>query len=367
LLATLLTKDTANATAAQVADRIEALGGSFSPFAGNNMLGVALEVLTSDVGDALELLGDAVLRPRFDRGTFEREREAQSAALQQDADDVVTYGRKRVRRLFFGEHPLALDAQGDLPGLASLTPTSVRSHYERLLVAGNAVLVAAGDFDPAKLGSRLDRLLRVLPRREAPAASPRFVGPAPTAFVEHQPREQAVVFQAFPGPGLLEPDCDLSDVADELFSGMASRLFERVREEKGLAYFVRSSRVVGTDAGMFFFFAGTAPRHAREVLTEIEAEIRRVAESGVDAAELKRCQERLKVARRQAHQTTSNRALHAALHTLVGLPVNDASGYDSRIDAVTIDDLAAFARRRLAPEQRVQLVVGPEGMGGMAP
>jgi zinc protease len=331
------------------------------------MLGVALEVLPPDVGDALELLGDALFRPRFAEDTFEREREAQSAALQQDADDVVTYGRKRVRRLFFGEHPLALDAQGDPAGLASLTPASVHGHYERLLAAGNGVLVAVGDFDSARLGPRLERLLRALPRRDLPADPPRFAGPAPAAHVERQPREQAVVFQAFPGPGLLEPDCDLSDVADELFSGMASRLFERVREEKGLAYFVRSSRVVGTDAGMFFFLAGTAPRHAREVLAEIEAEIRRVAEGGVEAAELKRCQERLKVARRQAHQTSTNRALHAALHTLVGLPVNDASGYDSRIDAVTVADLAAFARRRLAPEQCVQLVVGPEGTDAATP
>jgi zinc protease len=115
------------------------------------------------------------------------------------------------------------------------------------------------------------------------------------------------------------------------------------------------------DTGMFFFLAGTAPAHAREVLSEIEAEIRRVAEGGVEGPELRRCQERLKVARRQAQQTNSSRALQAALNALAGLPINDDRGYDARIDAVTVADLAAFARRRLAPERRLQLVVGPEG------
>ena len=65
-----------------------------------------------------------------------------------------------------------------------------------------------------------------------------------------------MVLQAFPGPRVHAPDYFVGEVADELFSGMASRLFERVREEKGLAYFVRSGRILGLDTGMFYFFAG---------------------------------------------------------------------------------------------------------------
>ena len=110
-----------------------------------------------------------------------------------------------------------------------------------------------------------------------PPADGGFTGPAGVGdFVETQPRQQAVVMQAFPGPGLLAPDYYVSEVADELFSGMSSRLFERVREEKGLAYFVRSARVVGLHTAMFYFIAGTEPRSAAAVLAEIEAEIGRV-------------------------------------------------------------------------------------------
>jgi zinc protease len=178
-------------------------------------------------------------------------------------------------------------------------------------------------------------------------------------FIEQQPREQAVVLQGFPGPWVNADDFYISEVMDELFSGMASNLFERVREEKGLAYFVRSGRVIGLDAGMFYFMAGTQPGRENEVLTEIDTEIARVQSGGVQAAELTRCQTRLKAARRQSLQTNSARAMQAGLNALQGQPINDWKNYDGRIDAITMDDLAAFARRRLTRAQRTQLVVRP--------
>ena len=178
-------------------------------------------------------------------------------------------------------------------------------------------------------------------------------------YEEIQPRQQAVVFQAYPCSGIRGEDHYVSEVADEVFSGMASNLFERVREQKGLAYFVRSSRVLAVDTGFFGFYAGTAPDKAREVLDEIEAEIRRVQDGGIAPEELLRCQTRLKAARRMSLQTNGARAMQAALNAVYGLPVNDWKNYDARIDAVTIEQLRDFARRRFTPEQRVQLVVRP--------
>jgi predicted Zn-dependent peptidase len=191
-------------------------------------------------------------------------------------------------------------------------------------------------------------------------AGPVFGTPAQVGdFVEIQPREQAVVFQAFPGPGLLDPDFYAAEVADELFSGMSSRLFERVREEKGLAYFVRSGRVAGVRAGMFYFYAGTAPGKEHEVLAEIDAEIARVQSGGVAPEELRRCQTRLKAARVMAMQTNSARAMQAGLNAIYGLPVDDWKQHDGRIDAVTAEILADFARRRFQRAHRTQLIVRP--------
>ena len=360
LLATLLTKDTRRRTADEVAQRIEEVGGSFYPVAGNNSVALAVEVLPPDADRALAALSEALLEPAFAASTFALERDAQLAALRQDADDVVTFARKRLRRDFFGAHPLALDAHGDEAGVQALTAADLAALHRRLCVAGNVVLAVAGDI-PRDLIPKLKAFLKRLPRGRAPALAA-WTKPFPAKvgdFVEKQPREQAVVLQAFPGPKVLADDFYVGEVADELFSGMASRLFERVREEKGLAYFIRSSRLSGLDAGMFCFLAGTQPGREAEVLAEIDAEIARVQEDGVEKDELLRCQTRLKAGRRQGLQTNGARASQAAIDALQGRPVNDGKAYDSRIDAVTRADLAKFALRHFRPALRTQLVVRP--------
>lgn len=363
LLATMLTKDTRKRSAAEVARFIEEVGGGFYPSSGNNSLGLAVEVLPPDADRALTVIAEAALTPAFLKETFETERDAQVAALQQDDDDVVTLARKLLRKKFFGAHPLALDPSGDIDAVKALSVADLAALHRRLCVGPNVVLAVAGDFDPKTLVPKLKKFLARFPK--APASSvavpdykpvlPAHVGD----FIEKQPREQAIVAQAFPGVKVHGEDFYASEVMDEVFSGMASRLFERVREEKGLAYFVRSGRVTGLDSGMFYFFAGTQPGKEGEVLAEIDAEIARVQAGGVEAAELGRCQARLKAARRQNMQTNSSRAMQAALNALQGQPINDWRNYDARIDAITIADLAQFATRHFTRAQRTQLVVQP--------
>jgi zinc protease len=358
LLATLLAKDTTERTAEEVARAIEEVGGSFNEFSGNNSFGLAAEVLPGDADLALELLADAVLRPAFKPARLEIERESALASLKESLDDVVTVGRKKMREKFYGPHPFAIESGGDEPGLSAISLTDLRAVQSRLLVSGNAVLAVAGDFDPKKLGPKLKAFLAKLPRGAAMKASAP-VSVVPGDFVEHQPRQQAIVFQAFPGPGLLAADYHVSEVADELFSGMSSRLFERVREEKSLAYFVRSSRIVGLDQAMFYFYAGTSPQRYEEVIAELNLEIARVQQGGVTPEELQRCQTRLKAGKRMGMQTNSARAMQAALNAVYGLPINDWRTYDARIDAVTLAAVQAFAQKYFQPDRRVQLVVKP--------
>ena len=360
LLATMLTRDTRRRSAAEVARLIEEAGGAFFPFSGNSSFGLALEVLPTDLPRALDLLSEAVLAPAFRRTTLDIERDAQLAGLREDADDVVTFGQKRLRRLYFGDYPFALDSQGDEAGLQAMAPADLVRLHRRLAVSGNAVLAVAGDFAPRVLLPKLQRLLARLPSGPRPAVEEGPSRPAAAGdFVEHRPRQQAVVFQAFPGPGLLAADYYVSEVAEELFSGLSSRLFERVREEKGLAYFVRAARVIGLRTGMFYFFAGTSPERHAEVLAEFDAEIARVQAGAVEDEELRRCQTRLKAARRLGLQTNSARAMQAGLHALFDLPVNDWKNYDARVDAVTPADLQRWARSQFQRDLRAQLVVRP--------
>jgi len=358
LLATLMAKDTKRRSAEAVAGAIEAVGGSFHEFSGNNSFGLAAEVLPGDTDLALQLIAEAVLQPAFQRETLEIERESALAALKEGLDDVVTVGRKKMREKFFGPHPFAIESGGDETGLKSISVADLRALHGRLVVAGNAVFAVAGDFDPKKLVPKLKAFLARLPKGRAPKVQA-TVATAAGEFTEIQPRQQAIVFQAFPGPGLLAPDYHVSEVADELFSGMSSHLFERVREEKSLAYFVRSSRIVGLETGLFYFYAGTSPQRYEEVITELNLEIARVQQGGVTAEELKRCQVRLIAGKRMGMQTNSSRAMQAGLNAIYGLPVNDWRTYDAKIGSVTLAGIQAFARKYFQLPQRVQLVVKP--------
>ena len=358
LLATLLTKDTARRSAEEVARTIEAVGGSFHEFSGNNSFGLSAEVLPGDADLALELMADAVLRPAFKPACLEIEREGALASLKESLDDVVTVGRKKMREKFFGAHPFAIETSGNETSLQAISVADLRALHARLSVAGNAVLAVAGDFDPKKLAPKLKAFLAKLPKGRAPKLE-HALAVTPGDFIENQPRQQAIVFQAFPGPGMLADDYTVSEVADELFSGMSSNLFERVREQKSLAYFVRSSRIVGLKQAMFYFYAGTSPERHGEVIEELNLEIERVRNGGVKPDELHRCQVRLKASKRMGMQTNSARAMQAALNAVYGLPVNDWRTYDAKVDAVTLADIQAFAQRYFVARQRVQLVVKP--------
>lgn len=364
LYATLLTKDTRRQSAAQVARSIEAVGGSFYPVFGNYSVGLAAEALASDSARALGVIAGGALEPAFRPGTFSTERDAQMAALRQDQDDVVVYARKLLRRRFFGAHPLALDAAGEEAGVKALSPRDLAAMHRQLAVGGSVVLAAVGDFDPRTLGPKLRAFLARLPRRPAPLARhgvgfDRLPG-SPGEHVEERVCEQAVVLRGYPGPALHAPDYYVGEVADELFSGMASRLFERVREERSLAYFVRSARITSTDVGMFSFLAGTRPGREAEVLEEIDAEIARVGAGGVGDDELARCRARLKAARRQGLQSNSSRAFQAALNVLQGRPVDDWKAYDARIDAVGVAELARFAGIYFVRAKSTQVIVKPK-------
>ena len=173
-------------------------------------------------------------------------------------------------------------------------------------------------------------------------------------------REQAVVLQAYPDVGIQDKDFVVAEMLNELFSGMSSRLFERVREDQGMAYYVGTTRVIGLKTGMFVFYAGTHPDQAEAVVREMNIEIERVAAGEVTEDELARCRTRLKAARPMGKQTIGARAMHAAIQVTYGLPVEDDAEHAAQLDQVDAVALARFTKYHFVGSKRVQLIVGPQ-------
>jgi len=362
LMAELLTKDTAHRSASGISTLIDSIGGSFYATGGNNTLSFAIEVLPSDVDVALDLLSDALICPIFDEATFRTELEAQIANLKEEDDEILDYGFRKLRERFFGEHPFAIASNGRVADLEQLTRLDVVAHFERLVTASNVVLAVSGDFDRTDLQVRLQPLLEsgISTKPFTRDQTPTYPGPTEAVnVVEVMNREQAVVLQAYPDVGIKDERYVVGEMLNELFSGMSSRLFERVREDKGMAYYVGSNRVVGLHSSMFVFYAGTHPSQAAEVIIEIDAEIARVAAGEVSEEELARCRTRLKAARPMGRQTIGARAMHAAINLTYELPLDDDAEHAEKLDGVDATALAEFAKEFFDVQRQVRMIVQP--------
>lgn len=367
LLSTLLTLDAGTHTAAQIAETIESVGGRFDETSGNNTFSLFAETLSGDENLACKILADALCAPNFSEENFARERSTQLAALRSEYDEIEEFARIALREKFFGTHPLGNHNFGTESALETLTLDDIRALYARLVVPENIVIAASGEFERDALLSELE--IQFSPERfssrspvpaenfacafrDFPIESAREIEIAPPV-----PAEQAIVQLALPDVGFCDERYLIGTLADELLSGMSSRLFLEIREKRGLAYFVGANRIGSPRTGMFFLYAGTEKEKADVVLNEMRRELDRLRDGEVSDEELAGAKTRISVARRTARQRASSRCGSAVLNALYGLPVNQDAETESKLNALTVKDLSRFAREILSPEKSLALTI----------
>jgi zinc protease len=362
LLATLLTRDAGGRSALAVAKEIENAGAVWHEHAGNNSLTLAFEALAGDLPLGARVLKAGLWKPDFAERTFNIERESQLAELREEDDEIVDYGMRALRKKFFHKHPLAVSSLGTVETVQELTVSDVRQHHRTLAVGANLIVAVAGQFERAQALDLLGPVLEAAPAGAFAVRQPEHRGAAkPAAFAEKLDREQTVVFDAYPDAGVTADDFITGEVVDELLSGMSSRLFVRVREELGLAYYVGAARVTGVRTGMFYLYSGTQLATSTAVLAEFDAEVARLRSGAIEEAELGRVRARLKAHLRVGRQSPSHRAQQAALNALYHLPVNDAALREAAYEEADAAAVQAFAQKYLRPESRVRLTVQPKG------
>ena len=361
LLSTLLTRDTAKRTKEEVASQVDAMGATFADYGSQITCGVWGEALSSDFAKIAELVTDGVLCPKLLPETFETERSAAIAACREAEDDIVEKARLRLLQQFFGDHPLGVDASGTPETLAAIATADLASLHQQLVVAGNLVVGISGSYDRQMALDFVKARFGHLPK----------VGFDTKGLTTHAPRkaqserheavgEQAVVCVAYPHCGFGPDLVTSANIAEELLSGMASGLFHRVREEKGLAYFVGATRVETVDQGMFYLYAGTTAEAAQEVLQEMESELVRLRKGQFKPEEIEDAKRRLRVSRRQGRQSAGARMQGAMVRELVGLGANFDAEWDRRMAATDGRSVQSFAQRYLDPQLAQTLVVLPK-------
>ncbi|MEY3547657.1 MAG: hypothetical protein RLZZ552_24, partial [Verrucomicrobiota bacterium] len=361
LLGTLFARDTAGRSKEEVAQLVDGLGATFADHGSLVSCGLWGEALSSDFGQLAELVADGVLAPKILPETFETERAALISACREAEDDIVEKARLRLQRQYFGTHPLAVDACGTPETLARITPEDLSALHRSLVAADNVVVGVSGAFDRAAVMEFITRRFGSLPKAPFSRKVLPLHKPSPAARLqEHATGEQAVVALAFPHCGFAPDEVVAANVTEELLSGMASGLFRRVREEKGMAYFVGATRVEVVDQGMFYLYAGTAPASAQDVVKEMRLELDRLRAGKFVKEEVADAKRRMRVSRRQGRQSAGARMQGALVREVAGLGANFDAEWERRMALTDEAAVQAFARRFLDPRFEQELVVLPK-------
>jgi zinc protease len=360
LFATLLARDTVHRTKEEVADAVDRMGATFADVGSQISCGLWGEALSSDFGRLAGLVADGILCPKFVPATVALERAAVITACKDAEDDIVEQARLRLLRQYFGEHPLGVDTLGTPETLARIQPADLGRAHQEWIVAGNLVVGISGAFDRSQALDLVQARFGSLPKVAFATRRLERHPPRPArAVVERAQGEQAVVAIAFPHCGFGPDEVVAASITEELLSGMASGLFRRVREEKGMAYFVGANRVETVDQGMFYLYAGTAPAMAEAVVVEMEAELARLRRGAFQGDEIDAAKRRMRVARRQSRQSAGARMQGALIREVAGLGANFDAEWERRMNLTDAKAVQAFARRYLDARFAQQLIVLP--------
>ncbi len=364
LMAKMLLKGTTSRSAESIATEIESLGGNIDSYGGNNSFGVNMEILSQDFETGLRILADVLLNPAFPEAPLEREREAQLAGIRAQKDQLLQSAGSSMRRALFGQRGYGLEAHGSEESVQKLQAKDLRNFHQRLAVPNNCVLAVFGDIEPRKVRAAVDQAFGFW----KPAAAPplRGLDGTPASFdsikrvSETREKKQAVLVIGYPGATLFEPDRYPLELLQETCSDLGSRLFLRIREELGLAYYVGAQNFLGLQPGYFAFYVGTMPEKLELVEKELLAEAELLRAEGLTEEELKRAKAKVIGQKKIARQELGAYAMTTALDELYGLGYAHTDHEDGLYEAVTLGQVKTVARNYLKPDAFVVATIGPQ-------
>ncbi len=361
LLAASLFKGSLNRSANELADVMESLGGSAGAGAGNNSFYVNAGVMSPDVERAFDVAADVICRPGFPDDAVFREQQTQIAAIDEELERPMGAALIAARKAMFGNHPYARMRLGERDAVSSMSVDLLRDFHKRYAVARNGVISICGKIGISHARDLAEKYFgRLPPGEEAFESVEEIQWPDNRkSLTEQREKEQAVVVIALPGIDLFSPDRAALNILEEVFGGMDGRLFMRIREELGLAYYTGTTELTGIAGGMLIFYAGTRPDAAERVEEELLNELSKLVEEGIPEEELQRAKRVYAGKHCIAKQSHGARAQGRALNMLYGLGVD----YDERL-LVQVNDLdsrevAAVAEKYLRSTSMVQVKVLP--------
>jgi predicted Zn-dependent peptidase len=362
LLEHMVFKGTSQRTAKDLALVLERLGGSLDAYTTREHTSFQARVLDTDVDVALDVLGDLVLDPALRSSDLELEREVvleEIATVEDTPDDLVF--DLHAERMWAG-HPYGYSILGTRDTVGGFSAEDlIRVHSERYH-RGNMVIAGAGHIEHERFVEQVDR---VFSTRQGLGSAPSRNGhrpesPAPARECVSRATAQTHIVWGSPTFGQGDPRRFALVLLSNAFGGgMSSRLFQRVREELGLAYAVFAYQSFYADAGVSGVYVGTRPESADRAEAVVAEEMAKLAKDGITGDELDDVKGQVK-----GQIVLSLESSNARLHRLAGTelynePFRTMDEITALVDAVTLDDVAALAADIFPPDRQCLLRLGP--------
>ncbi len=362
LLSKMLLHGTPTRTAEKIVGDIESLGGHIETYGGNNSLGLNAEVLANDFNLGLDLVADVLLHPTFPAEAFERERELQLAGIRAQKDELLPSAFRLMRRTLFGDATYGLHTNGTEASVQRLSVDDLKPFHQQLVLPNNSVLAIFGDIEAEAAKAAVERHFGTW--KPGPPVFKDLSPGAPLKesrrAVETRDKKQAVLVLGFAGATIKDDDRYPLELIQEACSDLGSRLFMRIRDNLGLAYYVGAQNFLGLLPGYFAFYAGTEPEKVALVESEMLKETELLRTEGLTAEELQRSKAKVIGQKKISRQDLGTMAMMTALDELYGLGYQHFDLEDARFEAVTLEQTRAAAQNYLRPDALVVAVIQPE-------
>jgi predicted Zn-dependent peptidase len=357
----LLFKGSERYTAQEIAEVFDGLGGELNAATSREHTVVYARVADHHLETAVDVMSDMVFAPALAEVDSEREVVLEEIAMYEDQPQELVHDL--IAEAVFGDHPLGRPVIGTAEVISTISRRAITAAHRSIYVPGNVVFAAAGNLDANKLLGLLERAeqkVRETPAKARRVRSPLVKVPPPSLRFVRKDTEQYHVCLAAPGIARTDRRRFAASLLDAILGGSASsRLFQEIREKRGMAYAVYSFASQYTDTGQFGLYVGTREENLHDCLAIAAEQIAEIAEGKLKPNELDRAKENLKGRILLSMESTSNRMSRLGKSLITDTELLSLDRIVAEIDAVEPDALAELAEMLMAPERLSAAGIGP--------
>ncbi len=357
----LLFKGSRSYSALEIAEIFDGLGGELNAATARDYTVVYSRVLDEHLETALDVMTDMVFAPALADIDSEREVVLEEIAMVEDSPQEQIHDF--ITTAVFGDHPLGRPVVGRADVISAISRRTVGAYHRARYTADNVVVAAAGSIDHKRLVELVARMShkRGVPPARRPAARPPFVSPPPPSLAfQRKDTEQYHVCVGAPGIARSDRLRFTASILDSVLGGSASsRLFQEIREKRGLAYAVYTFASQYSDTGQIGVYVGTREENLAACLEIVAEQIDAVARGGLRADELNRAKENLKGRIMLSMESTSNRMSRLGKSVITDSELLGLDRILAEIEAVDHDGVCQLAGVLLAPERLSLAAIGP--------